>query len=722
MLSGFPPFQSKTQEEIYKKVKNLNYVWPKDNECSNYIPVEAKSLVSSCLNLDEEKRPLPDDIVEHEFFNMYPGCIPRSLDPSCKQMKPVWLKMEEPQGDRMIQGYSLDYENKYRSKASQIKDPRERYAFSREAFYTECGVGRKRDGTPRKCSGKHSSKSVYSETSAETERMLSPIIPLPTDVIYKYPAYTDGDWSAPDNEAASINDFNESTSSDDSSEKLPEVESPKRTNGMSLARTQAALAAAQSRRIDSKPQSHAASLRQQALPIRQSSRNALPVRAPTMTTTHTRRNPSASHDIVPESPPKGLAQRPVRVPRGVAASYSASLRELDRIVAPPMPKSESVPDGLGMGKTRSQSRRQYEAALDASVKPPVATDVVRSSTPQMDNPRSKPSRPRVARAPGSEQPESRPEVPMKEIYKTSHLPTAVGVQTHERQSSKSSTSSNKPRSTLGASPLIHPNEKFELLPRSSSEDVVVDIKLMLRNMMPSSSRTYRSQSKRRPHPYVIKWVDYTNRYGIGYILDDGTVGCVFKGEHGQAASGIILRDGERHIRRKSRCLENRDSVQYAYSEVDQLVPRNGKPIEFYENTEQGPAEARGMKRVLIRPDVFEVKMSSGGTGAMGIKVRTDIAPEQAKSEAEKVKRVKLVDQFGKYMIGSLGRHGADDSMNDDARESNACIKFYQRLGNVGVWGFGDGAFQVNILHDCVYVFFVTDLTSLSSISPTTPSL
>lgn len=699
MLSGFPPFQSKTQEEIYKKVKNLNYVWPKDNECANDIPIEAKTLVSSCLNLDEEKRPSADEIVDHEFFNMYPGCIPRSLDPACKQMKPVWLKMEEPQGDRMIQGYSLDYESKYRSKAAQIKDPRERYAFCREAFYTECGVGFKRDGNPRKCAGKGSSKTVFSETSAETDKGLSPVIPLPTEFVYKYPAWSDGDWSVPDNAIPSVTDFSDSNSSDDSNDRLTPSDSPEKMNVASLARTQAALAAAQSRRIDAKPKSHAATLRQQALPLRTSSRSAATMRAlpTTTTTTHMRRNPSGSRGLPPESPPKGLAQRPVRIPRGVAASYSASIRDLDRLVAPPMPKSDSVPDNLGMGKTRSQSRRQYEAAMDRPPMPPFSQDEVRSATPLNDDIVAKPSRPRNMRAPGSVQPENRSEtsVEQQQRFKASQLPAVATAQSHARNSSKSSTSSNKPRSTLGVSPLIHPDEKFDLIPRSSLEDVVVDIKLMLRNMTPSVSRAYRSHAKRRPHSYVIKWVDYTNRYGIGYILDDGTVGCVFKGEHGQAASGVILRDGEKHIRRKSRCLENRE--QYAYSEVDQLVPRNGKPVEFYENIEQGSAEVRGMKRVLVRPEIFEVKASSSGNGAMGIRVRTDVGPEQAKSEAEKVKRVKLVDQFGKYMIGSLGRHGADD-LNDEAslaRESDVCIKFYQRLGNVGVWGFGDGAFQVS---------------------------
>ncbi|EEA23419.1 Cell cycle serine/threonine-protein kinase cdc5/MSD2 [Talaromyces marneffei ATCC 18224] len=700
MLAGFPPFQSKTQEEIYKKVKNLNYVWPKDNECANDIPIEAKTLVSSCLNLDEDKRPSADDIVDHEFFNMYPGCIPRSLDPSCKQMKPVWLKMEEPQGDRMIQGYSLDHESKYRSKAAQIKDPRERYAFCREAFYSECGVGFRRDGNPRKCAGKGSSKTVFSETSAETDKGLSPVIPLPPDLVYKYPAWSDGDWSVPDNAVPSVTDFSDSNSSDDSNERSAPLDSPEKMNSASLARTQAALAAAQSRRLDAQPKSHAATLRQQALPLRTSSRNAATMRAPpttATTTTHMTRNPSGSRDLPPESPPKGLAQKPVRIPRGVAASYSASIRDLDRLVAPPMPKSDSVPDNLGMGKTRSQSRRQYEAAMDRPPLGPFSQDEVRSATPLNDEIVAKPSRSRHMRAPGSVQPENRSESPVEQQqrFKTSRPLPADTAQSHARNSSKSSTSSNKPRSTLGVSSLIHPSEKFELIPRSSPEDVVVDIKLMLQNMTLLASRTYRSQSKRRPHSYVIKWVDYTNRYGIGYILDDGTVGCVFKGEHGQAASGVILRDGEKHIRRKSRCLENRD--QYPYPEVDQLVPRTGKPVEFYENIEQRSADVRGMKRILVRPEVFEVKASSSGNGAMGIRVRTDVGPDQAKSEAEKVKRVKLVDQFGKYMIGSLGRHGADN-LNDDlssSKDSDVCIKFYQRLGNVGVWGFGDGAFQFN---------------------------
>ena len=96
MLAGYLPFQSKTQDEVYKKVQNLTYVWPNESESSNYIPEEAKDLVSRCLNLVDEERPDPDDIVEHPFFNMYEGCIPRQLDPSCRFNKPLWLRDASP--------------------------------------------------------------------------------------------------------------------------------------------------------------------------------------------------------------------------------------------------------------------------------------------------------------------------------------------------------------------------------------------------------------------------------------------------------------------------------------------------------------------------------------------------------------------------------------------------------------------------------------------------
>jgi len=131
--------------------------------------------------------------------------------------------------------------------------------------------------------------------------------------------------------------------------------------------------------------------------------------------------------------------------------------------------------------------------------------------------------------------------------------------------------------------------------------------------------------------------------------------------------------------------------------MDQLVPRNGLPVELYENCDNDPLVPRSaVRRAFIPPSVFEVKRYQNGSG-VGIKLRHDLHGEHGPADYEKIKRVKLVDQFGKYMIGSLGRHGdeglADDDLN--SKSDGQFIKFYQRLGNVGVWGFGDGAFQFN---------------------------
>jgi hypothetical protein len=152
----------------------------------------------------------------------------------------------------------------------------------------------------------------------------------------------------------------------------------------------------------------------------------------------------------------------------------------------------------------------------------------------------------------------------------------------------------------------------------------------------------------------------------------------------------VVRDGERHIRRKARSVDTPEEKGIPYSEADQLVPRVGVQVEFYENRDDNLLGCRGIRRALIDPSLFDAKSSKV------MKLRVNSGSEIERSDVEKIKRVKLVDQFGKYMIGSLGRHG-DEGITDDtpAQSSGQFVKFYQRLGNVGIWGFGDGAFQFN---------------------------
>ena len=689
MLTGYPPFQSKTQEEIYKKVRNLSYVWPKDSDHNNHIPEEAKSLVSACLNLVDEERPDPDDIVEHPFFNMYDGCIPRQLEPSCRTNKPLWLKEQAPRGDCMISGYGLDSDDKLRAYVYQVDDPSQRYHSCKAAFYSLCGVGRKPDGSARKSVGRNCSKSAYAECETEDSRGLRPVIPLPMDFVYRWPHDMEGDWCLMETSRKTIR--TEDSAFDSST--LSRHSASIRTNPIATSRTNAALVAAQQRRMEG--QSHAASLRQQARAPPTSARTApgvpeagessRPYRDP-------KESESASSSSGSDVPSGGLAERPIRTRRMVSASQAPTARELEREAAPQIPKSTSVPSGLG--KTRSQSRR-LEASGQPSSRSVAANEA--KGTARLDERRMagrQPSLRSVSRPDlkiGAERSERRRDSPSEELSAPSKSTSAgVGV---SRSNSKSTSAGGKSRSSLGISPLFHMDDVCELIPGTSLTETNTDLRLMLTNLVNHNPNRRRSGTKRSPHAYVIKWVDYTNRYGIGYVLDDGSVGCVFKGDNGQPATSVVVRDGERHIRRKARSVDDGDKKGIPYSEAEQLISRTGDPVEFYENCDDQLLGCRGIRRAFISPSLFDHKTSRV------MKLRINQGSEDDKSDAEKVKRVKLVDQFGKYMIGSLGRLGDEGVIDDNvpSKPSGQFIKFYQRLGNVGIWGFGDGAFQVRLI-------------------------
>ncbi|KAE8350149.1 hypothetical protein BDV28DRAFT_139724 [Aspergillus coremiiformis] len=694
MLTGYPPFQSKTQEEIYKKVRSLTYVWPKDSECSNHIPEEAKSLVSSCLNLAENERPDPDDIVEHPFFHMYEGCIPKRLDPACCLGKPRWLKSEEPHGDRMMFGNSLEYDDKLASYIEHVQDLNQRYPICKAAFYSLCGVGRKPDGTARKAAGKNSSKSAFAECLAEEDKGLQPMIPLPEDIVYRYPHAPDGDWSIPE---ATLLSRRDGVSQDSSV--LSRSTLSLRSNSASLSRTQAALAAAQQRRHAS--QSHAATLRQQASTGRGTVRKITALCDPPALTAQAL---FEVREPAPDAAPLhsgGLAERPIRARRGVVPSSSGSVRDMERNIVQPESKTSHEAALLTVGKTRSQSRR-LEAACQQSAGLPNAKE--RSTSTALEKMPTV-SRQSSLRVPTKPEPQGALKqkgdgnlTASDELAAQSRRSAAEAqAQPVSRSGTKATvTAGNKPRSSIGLHPLFHKDDSCEVLPRTSTTDVNADLRHMLSNLVPYSSARRRTTSKRAPHTYVIKWVDYTNRYGIGYVLDDGSVGCVFKSGNGQPASGVVIRDGEKHIRRKARCEENKDNGAYAYSEMGQLVPRNGRLVEFYENCENDPPECRGsIRRAFVSPSVFERESSSTGSSGLVYKARLNSCVDSARADAEKIKRVKLAHQFGEYMIGSLGRNEGylEDQLPPD--HHGQFVKFYQRFGNVGVWGFGDGTFQFN---------------------------
>jgi myosin-1 len=152
-------------------------------------------------------------------------------------------------------------------------------------------------------------------------------------------------------------------------------------------------------------------------------------------------------------------------------------------------------------------------------------------------------------------------------------------------------------------------------------------------------------------------VDYSKKHGVGYVLDDGTVGCVI---NGSAASGtpvthVAVKNGERWL------------------------ARIGKRFEHLE-------------RVPFR--IFE------DHGSNGLE-RLDLATRDEKTrERLRMLRVLWV-KFGRYMSQTLNATETADCADDesDAESDLLFVRFYQRSGNVGIWGFSDGCVQVCLKRD-----------------------
>lgn len=142
-------------------------------------------------------------------------------------------------------------------------------------------------------------------------------------------------------------------------------------------------------------------------------------------------------------------------------------------------------------------------------------------------------------------------------------------------------------------------------------------------------------------PFVSKWVDYSRKHGVGYVLEDGGIGCIFNATTEQPVTCVVVRDGYKYLK------EAKGNPRF----LDNL------PMEHYADS-----EGDGMKSINVTKERKRV------TGVLWTK-------------------------FGLYMCQQLGQGGMPPP-KEGSSHSNSFVKFHQRLGSTGVWGFGDGAFQV----------------------------
>lgn len=240
--------------------------------------------------------------------------------------------------------------------------------------------------------------------------------------------------------------------------------------------------------------------------------------------------------------------------------------------------------------------------------------------------------------------------------------------------------------------IFNPKERLDEI-KNTKPDLILE---GLRNLQAEleralHSRTTAIQPKSKPAtpPIVVKWVDYTNRFGLGYILSNGSIGCIFQSTPVDSENpskgrlppcSVVVREAERH-------LQSRDNE--AYADRFQIVPISGPNIEFYENR-----GANGFVRGTVNPQNYKVRVRPNGEVVK-------LAHGSDDWDNRKREKIMLWKKFANYMstYGRDQNFPYDDALKrkttrEEFVAAGNVVTFYQRLGDVGCWFFADGHFQV----------------------------
>ena len=634
MLAGQPPFQASSQSEIYRRAKSVEYDWPHEGKHSNDIPAEAKDLVASLLKVDAAKRPGPDEVIGHPFFSMYGGnAMPAVMEGSFRYELPGFLDTKaKPRGDVILEGTER---------------------LSLRALAKHCGVGLLRgDKEVQAAVGADTHLSLYTECLVEEQSGHAPVVPVPHDMVYasKFPSTI---WPS----------LQESVSKAEPDLMMLDVD-----DGEPAVRQEPKKAMPERPRR-APVQSHAATLRASAIaPRATQSRVTAESCSTKKVVSQVRDGPVASvrgrRGLLDELP-----VRPTRISPSTTGSHTIDL--------------ERKPRATRSKKIVALDDEQEQTPVETAARRPTKEKIIDKAYIDSDQKRhdlAAGSRARIASN------------VVKEMAKESaHDPKT----SRESETVRSKDGSDDPPPS---NVMIGPDEVLELVPNSNPDDMLLRLQDLHQQLETNLRQVSRSRAREPPEdidakskdfkhrPVVVKWVDYTNKFGIGYILANGTVGCVFKGDETSSPTCVVVADAESHFKKR------KDS---SYADKHQIVPRRGSPVEFIEN-----CGSEGLKRVLIQPSQYQVKVSPSG-------IADRLGPGFDVYEYEKRKKLCLWDKFGKYMTQALGKSDSEtDSTNDVATATTSrtrktanvagpFIRFYQRLGNVGIWGFGDGSFQFN---------------------------
>ena len=633
MLIGTPPFQSKSQQEIYAKLRTLEYEWKID--CKNYIPQQAKDFVASCLNLNSAERPEMDDLVEHEFFTM--GVVADTLDASCLKAKPDWLLNADPRGDKVVPGYGITH--------SQI--------------CRAAGVGRGIDGRPRPGVGGKSNISTLVEIEAENRQGCAPVVPLPEGLLYSAFTEAHAEWA--------LRQKYPIQPAKPRGKKTP-AEDPQKMEDAVQASIPGMAPPPVPLPTRSMP-SFAAQQRQQALPTRIASKQKKEVELPA-STPDTTPAPVPTEGLLKARPVRAAS---VRVTRSTSAQSTA-----DRLPSRTLPKSTTMPMMVETGevvnglKVMRAEKRLPEA---------VATHLPRSNVLMGNNATTRPA------SVQDENMRSRALKPTTGNDRQPIMPPAVNTNSESVAIDAIKSVPARPGSSTKQKSRIIVSSDLSAtgVEKSTNLELIIALRQLEAAITARSSESSTSSTRSRrlkariPYPRVDKWVDYSSRHGISYILTDGTLGMIMRSsdDNIRPSSCVVVRNAKVH------------TVNRAKGTEHQYVPQgpSARDVEFYEQTDQ----MKSLKRLDAPSQNFQIDMQGQSSQtAAAIAVQSKLSG----AELERFKEVVLLDKFGKYMNKRYEESEAEVKATDTG-SSRHFIHFYQRLGNVGVWRFADGGLQFN---------------------------
>ncbi|KAH4111856.1 hypothetical protein HBI56_014100 [Parastagonospora nodorum] len=577
---GRAPFHASKPDQVLVRVTRGEYAWPDLEHHQNDVPDDLRKLVSQIL-VDEKLRPSLDTIVSHGFFKM--GYLPEILSDTVLTSTPKW-PVKPSSSTTIKRGYT-------------------------EAWYRQCQASGVGEYAPGKCFsvvGSFPSSSIFRECEREAESGKMPVVPMPLSAIYVPFVY---------------NRENGSTGGLENIEKreMSAVASPLIESSIS-AKYNIPSAVEQ-------------------LSSKQGGTNGPDENTAAFLRTRVSTFSYAESMEAARCPPGSSFKRAAR-----SASIAAAKLEMRRpITGQKPPRTERPPTQLpphtrSVRASSRTSNRDIPMAQDSTSEPARSTRAASRTIAREEA--------RITKHAPSTQRNSRTSTRTQ----TAQTATIGHDTSHPDRPELKSTCPPLPSAqglAIRQKDFIASDEAHEGLYIDTSavlaraDEFRNNVIAALTSGRKSSSDSCDSRPSHDELPFVCKWVDYSRKHGIGYVLAEGSVGII----------------------------ANHTSVM----PVMHTVVENGS--EYFKTTNDGVA-------VQAVPYNFFMQADDGSLEEVTL---TGMVRRQ---------HTTLWAKFARYMCKQLNTPMAGASSKEGKRPITI-VRFYQRVGNISVWGFSNGCFQFN---------------------------